>query len=79
MTLESKRPGLAGTGAEEYQTTSVVILHIPSRNITRCCIVCRIPFRPLQPSHRLCRDCWRWCRIGQQVEELSRMLREVAP
>lgn len=43
------------------------------------CTCCGIRFQESQPSYQLYRDCWRWCRIGQYVEETSRLLGEVAP
>jgi hypothetical protein len=58
MEAKRQRPGLAGTGATEYQTADAAILRFPSRKFTRACVGCQIPFKPLHSWHRLCRPCW---------------------
>jgi len=46
--------------------------------LPRCCD-CGAPFRPAQPWHRRCLDCWHWLAIGLSVHRASRHLREVRP
>ena len=41
------------------------------------CIGCGIPLEVPQPTRPLCRDCRYWSRIGQQIEEINRLLHEV--
>lgn len=76
--MAGKTKARAGCNRASLNKTHTKIIRFRFDNRTTCAC-CGIRFQPLQPSHRLCRDCWNWCCIGQHVEEMSRLLREVVP
>jgi hypothetical protein len=48
------------------------VVHLPRR--THYCSSCGIPHRPMRPSETLCRVCYAWARVYQNVVATRKLL-----
>ena len=55
-------------------TPKILKFHHP---LIKCCFTCGVKFRPISTWHKLCPTCHRYNRIGQNLAENQRLLREV--
>jgi hypothetical protein len=64
-------------GNQNYNADSKIIHLLPKEITRRPCRSCGVPFIPAQIHHRLCRDCWSWARVGCNLAENAKLMREV--
>ena len=57
-------PARNGRSGESSDRRGSTIVNFPAPLLKRCAD-CGAPFKPAQPWHRLCRQCWTFDRIGR--------------